>query len=327
MKKIFIATFLISISITLINCSPNNEAKEVGKTVNKNNDELVIEESNININGVNHYIKKIGTGEPLIVLHGGPGMFHNHLEQNFNSIAKKYQVIFYDQRGCGKTEFPKDTTTISTDNFVEDLEAIRLELGLEKINLAGHSWGSTLALNYAKKYNENLKKLILIAPGPANSDLFVETFKNMQQKRSEEDMIKLVDIMGSKAFDDRDSETFKEAIMIGDKVNLVNQATINELYKNTSFTKETANKLLTVNSIMEKNFFNYNTLEGLNIINCPTLIILGELDNVPFESAQLLHESIKDSEIKVLSKTGHYPFFESPKEFNYSVKSFLKKNN
>ncbi|PKP46294.1 MAG: hypothetical protein CVT95_07200, partial [Bacteroidetes bacterium HGW-Bacteroidetes-12] len=174
-------TIYIVLALLIIGCTTGT---------NKDNDSLStgkVEDKNIEINGINHYFKIIGTGEPILVLHGGPGLFSDYLISSFEGLAEGYQFIFYDQRGSGKTDFPKDTASISIDNFVEDIEAIRKHLKIDKITLSGHSWGGLLALFYAKKYPDNLNKLILIAPGPSNSEYYEKTLTNMQQKRKEED--------------------------------------------------------------------------------------------------------------------------------------------
>lgn len=319
---LFIISY-ITVLLTTIGCGNKNESKSESLTEQEiTSDDLAIEAETIEINGVNHYIKKIGNGEPILVLHGGPGMFHNYLTPHFEKLAQDYQIIFYDQRGCGKTDFPQDTTTISTENFVEDLESIRAHLKIEKLNLAGHSWGAALAIEYGKKYPLLLNKLILISPSPSTSEYYDQMFKNIQNKRTEDDMKELVKLMSSKEFENREPSTFLKAICIENKVNLANKNTVDELYKTMSFTSTTANNFLLVNSLMEKNFFDYNITEGIETITCPTLIIVGDLDNVPFASHQKLQESL-NARIEVLKPASHYPFFETPKEFNAAVKSFI----
>jgi proline iminopeptidase len=317
----FIRICFFAIIVVLLSAC-GGDTKQDNSTENTKTDIATIEE-NVSINGVSHYIKKMGTGEPIIVLHGGPGLFHNYLTPHFEKLAEKYQIIFYDQRGCGKTDFPKDTTSINVDQYVEDLEAIRNHLKIEKLILAGHSFGAILAINYGKKYPDNLKNLILISPAPANSEYFDQMFRNMQNKRTDEDIKNLVKVMSSKDFDKRKPETVLEAIKIGDKVNLADQSKIDELYAPMVFTEQSANNMLTVNSIMEKNFFNYNVAENMTNIACPTLIILGDLDNVPFASSQLLQDNLPNARLEVLQHAAHYPFFEAQKEFNASVKNFL----
>ncbi len=324
MKKLFFAILFFPLIMFIAGCGSNSNEKESNNN-QENKEEAIVEKTQetVEINGVKHFIEKMGSGEPLLVLHGGPGLSHDYLVPGFESLAKKYQIIFYDQRGCGKSDFPKDTSSIKIESYVEDLEGIRNYLKIDKLNLVGHSWGTLVALNYAKKNPEKLKRLILISPAPVNSEYFDLTFKNMQKKRTENDTKELIQTMMSKEFENREEKTFRKAILLGDKVNLVDQSKIEELYQPMKFDAKTANNLMIVNSLLEKTYFNFDVSEGLDVIDCPTLIIYGDLDNVPFNSTQTLEESIKGSRLKVIKKCCHYPFFETPKEFVHSIKNFI----
>lgn len=307
---------LVTLSVFLMNCKTTTEDTNT-TSLPKN-----VEEKNIKINGVNHFFKIVGEGEPILVLHGGPGLFSDYLVPSFSNLTN-YQLIFYDQRGSGKTDFPADTNSISIDNFVNDVETIRKSFKIEKLTIVGHSWGGLLALFYAKKYPDNLAKLILITPGPSNSEYYEKTLVNMQQKRKEEDTKELVRLMMSKAFEKREPETFKNAIILGDKVNFYDQENAKKMYDLISFNEENSSKMLHTNSLLERNFFNYNITEGLDVVTCPTIIVIGDMDNVPFASAQALQESIKNARIEVIKQTAHYPFFEDNKSVIRIIKEFL----
>ena len=324
MKKVI---FISIISLLLISCgsSESNQTNDNNdSTTNSEEVEIKTSEETVEINGVNHFIKKMGAGEPIIVIHGGPGINHNYLLPHFKTLAKNYEIIFYDQRACGQTDFPADTSSINIETFVDDLEAIRTHLKLEKVKLLGHSWGALLALKYSLKHPENLDRLILVSPAPSNSDYFDQTFANMQSKRSEEDTKELIQNMMSKEFEKREENAFRKVLLLGDKSNLANQDKIEELYKPMTFTPEAANSLLIVSSLLERTYFNFDiTNEGLDKISCPTLIVIGDLDNVPFSSNQAIQDGIGGCELKVIKKCAHHPYFETPKEFNKSIKDFL----
>ena len=321
MKNIFNSLLIISFTLVLYSCGGTSTTENSSEDISEKT--LKTTEETININGVDHYIKKIGEGDPLLVLHGGPGLFHDYLIPHFEKLASKYQVIFYDQRGCGRTLFPSDTSSITLSAYIEDLEAIRNHLEIEKLSLIGHSWGGILAVSYGKKYPNNLEKLMLISPGPATSAYYDETFNNMQGKRTDEDTKGLIQAMMSKEFEDRDPTIFKKTVLLNDKVNLAKQETVEQLYSPVTFTKETANNLLLVSSMMEKNFFDYDLTIGIDAIKCPTIVIIGDLDNVPFLSAQMLTESLDNARLEVIKSACHYPFFETPKEFNKIMFDFL----
>ena len=104
-----------------------------------------IKEGFANVNDVQLYYKIIGEGEPIVVLHGGPGFDHNHMLP-FVELANDYKVIFYDQRATGNSTGNVDVNSITVDNFVEDLEGLRKKLNLGRVTLVGHSWGAMLAM-------------------------------------------------------------------------------------------------------------------------------------------------------------------------------------
>lgn len=95
------------------------------------------------------YWRKFGDGgkTPLLALHGGPGAAHNYLLA-LKALADERPVIFYDQLGCGKADAPADESLYTIQRSVDELDAVRAALGLDKVILFGHSWGSMLAIEY-----------------------------------------------------------------------------------------------------------------------------------------------------------------------------------
>jgi proline iminopeptidase len=114
----------------------------------------------------NVWTKRIGSNPriKLLLLNGGPGATHEYFEsfENF-MLPEGFEIIYYDQLGCGLSDNPKDTTMWDLNRFVEEVEQVRKALNLNKDNfyLLGHSWGGILAMQYALKYQDNLKGLII----------------------------------------------------------------------------------------------------------------------------------------------------------------------
>lgn len=100
--------------------------------------------------------------DPVVLLHGGPGV-PDYLAPVAGMLAPKHQVIRYDQRGTGRSTVEMGRFGLSDQ--VEDLEAIRVSLGLERISLFGHSWGGTLAQLYAQTHPDRASKLFLSNSG------------------------------------------------------------------------------------------------------------------------------------------------------------------
>jgi proline iminopeptidase len=122
---------------------------------------LKVEEGFVDANGVLIYYKAFGTGQPLVILHGGPGASHDYFLPYLLPLARTNRLIFIDERGSGRSEKLEDPAGYTVENMVDDVEAVRLALGLGKISLLGHSCGGVLAQAYALKYQSNLTHLIL----------------------------------------------------------------------------------------------------------------------------------------------------------------------
>jgi proline iminopeptidase len=99
-------------------------------------------------------------GKPVVFLHGGPGAGANPRCRRFFDPAK-YRIVLFDQRGCGRSTPHAELRQNTTWTLVEDIEAIRTMLGIERWQVFGGSWGSTLALAYAQKHPERVTELVL----------------------------------------------------------------------------------------------------------------------------------------------------------------------
>lgn len=99
-------------------------------------------------------------GKPVVVLHGGPGAGCNEKMRRFHDPAK-YRIVLFDQRGAGRSTPHADLTDNTTWHLVADIEALRTRLGIERWQVFGGSWGSTLALAYAETHPERVTELVL----------------------------------------------------------------------------------------------------------------------------------------------------------------------
>ncbi|MEQ1884516.1 MAG: alpha/beta fold hydrolase [Bryobacteraceae bacterium] len=105
-----------------------------------------------------------GTGDPVVLISGGPGDTHAIYHPFFSRFADHHRVIYYDPFGVGKSDKAKDKSEYRFARDIEDLEAVRNQLGLPSITVIGHSYGSIVAQAYALKYPQAVKRLVLIGP-------------------------------------------------------------------------------------------------------------------------------------------------------------------
>jgi len=114
------------------------------------------------VNGAKLYTVTVGTGEPLIIIPGGPGGAHvGYRVFDSLSVGTNIQLIYFDAFGRGKSDTAKNVQEYSLERDIEDIEGLRKAMHLNKINLLGHSYGSLVAQGYAIKYGQNLGHLII----------------------------------------------------------------------------------------------------------------------------------------------------------------------
>ena len=135
-------------------------------------------QDSLRLPGVTLHYQTRGRGEPVLILSGGPGAPGAYLEPVYDSVAHHARAILLDQRGTGRSVLGRtDSTTLTLRLAVEDIEALRKRLGVEKLTLLGHSWGGQLAMAYTVAHPKRVRALILVGSagaGPGLGDQMME---------------------------------------------------------------------------------------------------------------------------------------------------------
>jgi len=280
----------------------------------------------INSSGLNIYYESEGVGEPLIVLHGGPGIPHGYL-QDVWSLSKYFHLVFFDQRGTGRSEKTNPGEyTIETN--VGDIENLRLSLNLGPIILFGHSWGGMLAQAYSLAYPENVTKLVL-----------ANTFSSVDQLNAA-----LAKMRAS--MPDAIQSTYERYEREGlyrnqEHYPIEYQKAVDAAYAPVSLTvprpeyleEAFGNMAYDVYRAMwgdETEFKITGTLRGFNFlprlheIRVPTLVIVGAQDMTSIEMAEATAKEIPYSRLVVFERSRHYPFIEEKERFHALVRDFLQ---
>ncbi len=152
--KMFVAVGIIALSVTMFGPAQRSHAQPPSVVYQQ-------QSGYVDAKGVLIYYVEFGKGAPLVILHGGPGADHTYFLPWVLPLARTHRLIFIDERGSGQSERLEDTSKYTIENMADDVEAVRVALGLGKIDLLGHSCGGVLAEAYALKYQEHLNHLIL----------------------------------------------------------------------------------------------------------------------------------------------------------------------
>ncbi len=125
-----------------------------------------LDKMRIDVGGAGLYVEVEGKGTPLVLINGGPGGTHHYFHPWFSRARKYAKVVYYDQRGCGLSDFEPGEGGYSVEQAVSDLEAVRDALGLDKWALLGYSYGGFLAQLYTVLHPERVSGLILLGASP-----------------------------------------------------------------------------------------------------------------------------------------------------------------
>ncbi len=180
---------LVVIAFSILGISNCSAAKPASKQQDVKREGYKVSERIIDANGADLYCKIIGNGRPILFIHGGPGLVHNYFLPYMESLLQYgYQLIFYDQRGNGKsTGYNPDS--IKTGIFVQDIERIREALGIDKLVLFSHSSGGYLAYLYALKYPQHTDAMICCDNGPLNLKGMQEYSANWNRQLEQVDIL------------------------------------------------------------------------------------------------------------------------------------------
>lgn len=277
----------------------------------------------IKTNDAQIFCRVFGKGDPIIVIHGGPGLSQDYLLPQMAKLAQTNLVIFYDQRGCGLSIGAINADSIQIKTFVDDLEAIRTSFGYKKVTILGHSWGGFLAMQYAITHPESIQKLILLNTMPPTSEgfsLFVQEW--MKRMAPYQDELKV--IKDTPEFTKGNPSTIEKyyRIIFGRYCYNPEKADLLNLYMSPKASIDGAQ----VYEIFRENLFtnSFNFDKQLKLLKIPALIIHGDFDPIPPSTAENLHQTIDGSKYILIKDCGHFPYVETPDELFKQLNTFLR---
>ena len=271
------------------------------------------------INGTSLFLSVRGAGDPVIIIHGGPGLNHSYFIPFLQGLEKTKRVIYYDQRACGRSKTPS-ADSISIKFLVDDIEAIRNELKVEKLNILAHSWGAVLAAHYASRYPDHVKSIIFSNPAMLNRDFDQDAAALVKEKTTKTDSIDRANIFGSGTLDPK---KYDELLRISFRTSAFDRANVSKINLNLPANFLEANRAL-FNALMKDPDFNSDMYKVLPSFNFPVLIIHGQSDVIPLRSIERLEKELPNDRLLVFKKSGHFPFVEETDAYNEAILKFLK---
>ncbi|HEY7096668.1 MAG TPA: alpha/beta fold hydrolase [Terriglobales bacterium] len=288
-----------------------------------------VRESHVSAGNASLYVREIGQGPAVIVLHGGPDFDHTYLVPELDRLSDEFHLIYYDQRGRGRSADgvkPEDVTLASD---VSDLDQIRRYFKLDSVVILGHSWGAVLALEYALRYPERVSRLILMNPAPVSQN----DFKEMRKERLEKlgpDADRLTAMRASGGYKEGDPDAVAAYYRIHFRAAFARPENLDKIVERlrSSFTKEGILKARAIEDrLMDDTWLSpgYDLLPRLKTLKVPTLVINSDHEIIPAGTPKHIAESIPGARMVTLQDCGHFSYLECPAAVREQIDLFFSR--
>jgi proline iminopeptidase len=287
-------------------------------------------ETRIPVAGASLYCRAVGRGQPVIVLHGGPDFDHSYLLPDLDRIQDAFRLIYYDQRGRGRSAEgvrPEDVTILSE---VDDLDKVRQHYSLEAPALLGHSWGAVLALEYALRHPTRVSHLVLINPAPASTG-DVAVLRKAYLAKLGAYMDRQWSILASAAYPGGEPEAVAARYRIHFKSALKRAQDYERLMArmNAEFIRQGKDGIVKARAVEDQLYRDtwqvpgYDLQPKLRNLHVPTLVIAGDHDFIPIEIAEHIARAIPEARLVTLRDCGHFAYLERARDFRRALDDFF----
>ena len=266
------------------------------------------------IRGVTLFERRIGNGPPTVVLHGGPGAHHDYLLPGFDALARGRELIYYDQRGGGRSPVSRETP-VGWREQVADLEALRQMWGLDQLTLAGYSWGGLLALLYATEHPARVERLALVSPAPIWREARQEFERRFSERNLAPELQSQRAELRESGLRERDPAAYSTRLF---------ELSVAGYFHDPKRARDLTPFRVTGRTQQEvwASLGDFDLRPAVARLAVPAVVLHGTSDPIPLAAAEVVAELLK-AEFRPLLDCGHVPYVEAFEEFVSILGRFL----
>jgi proline iminopeptidase len=273
----------------------------------------------LSIRDVSLFVKVMGHGYPLLLMHGGPGLDHTTLLA-LQPLADQFTLIFYDHR-CNGRSGAAEVSSMTFENLTADADALRQTLGFDQWAVLGHSFGGNVALEYALRYPQNLSHLILMNTG-GDQWWVNQNAPELLAKRG----YSVATVQAARRF-------YNGQLTPGEFLPTIMKFIGAYFYRN--FLLEIAHEVFSggprPRMRPEPLIFGYSQLlKGWTVMNrlgeikAPTLVLAGRYDFLfPPEHQAILADRLPNAQLDLIERAGHNPQMEQSAQVIQAIRNFI----
>lgn len=275
------------------------------------------------------FVRDVGEGVPIIVVHGGPDFDHTYLLPELDVLTDLFRLVYYDQRGRGRSAVGVAPEDVTMESEISDLDALRESLGVRSVALLGHSWGGLLATEYAARHPGHVSHLVLMNTAPLSREDSVAVRDWLDRNRPPDDAEEMRAVASTDAYAGGDPNADRAYYRAHFRMATTDQDELERVVGRlrTHFTPET---ILLARAIEDRLYgetwraVGYDAAARSSQHPIPTLVIHGEHDFVPVAVAARVARQLPLASLLVLPGCAHFCYLERPEEVRRHVAAFME---
>jgi proline iminopeptidase len=274
--------------------------------------------------GVRLFYRVLGEGpDTVVVVHGGPGFTMDYIVDDLAPMARRHTLLFYDQRGTGRSSLVADSAALDAQRFVDDLEALRAHFGLERLTILGHSWGATVAALYALRFPNHVGQLIIVGGVPTTKAQLVADFERLQAGRDSVTTRKMREWMAARLANPGDAEACRAYYVLWFRPFLADSSDLSRSKGDfcAGSPESRRNKIAGVDRYTAASLGDWDWRTALRTVTARALIVRGTEDVLSGERDWAA--SLPNARFLLLEGAGHFAYLETPDRFYPAIDAFL----
>jgi proline iminopeptidase len=279
--------------------------------------------------GTSLFYRMTGSGpDVLVMIHGGPGMDSGYMVPDFGPLAEHHRLLFYDQRGGGRSEHLRDDPALYTmARHVADLEALRRYFGLGRMTLVAHSFGPAIAASYAIAHPDRVARMIFLGPVPPRAGDFATRYGATLEGRLTAGERAEMEQLGDAMIHGPDPVAACRAYW---KIAVVPRVATPALAAKVTgdFCGAGPDAIRSGMGVAgphtEESLGDWDFRPGLGKVTAPTLIVHGELDAIPMDLVEEWTTALPAARLVKVPGASHFPYVERPERVWPEIERFLQ---
>jgi proline iminopeptidase len=278
------------------------------------------------------YYRVVGSGaDTVIAIHGGPGVDLESIANDFAPLAERHVVVFYDQRGAGRSTLPADTASLTVARQVADLDAVRRHFRIERATLVAHSYGPLLAATYAIAHPDAVRRMVFFGPvPPRRGDLWARFGAATAARVDSAEGARMADAMRRLADPASDSAAVRRACRefwaVAMRPRLADPERTLPLVRSDLCASDPAGiryGLAVTNPVVMASHGDWDLTAALRTLAVPTLVVHGEDEAIPMDMVEEWTRALPDARLVRVPDAAHFAYLEQGRLVWPEVERFL----